>query len=658
MPTNLSVYPALPADPNALVFTPEAFGACPDGIGDNSPALQSAIDRIQSTLTHGILFVPSGTYRLSGQVDLWRGIRLIGFGPTRPIFLLGENTPGYQHGQERYMIFFRDRRPPVGEEPIDAQNTTFYSGIRNIDFEIREGNPAAIALRYRVAQLSSLEYIEFRIGSGLGAIEATGNQIQHCVFRGGEFGIRTDKTSPWWQALVADCLFEGQRRVCVDSHDAGLTMLRCAFRDAPEAVTVPEMKTEQLFMKDCRMERIPRSGVSMSLIRHAGNHLNLINISCSEVPLFFDIQRKKYNPHLIHDPIKAPSTDYVVEDMHAGLSVYWADGRVYGRKAEFKANVRPVTDGGAGSMALWQMPDGLTALPPMPEWINVRTCGARGDGFTDDTEAFRKAIETGRVVYVPTGRYLVTDTIRLRSDTGLIGLHCHETMFVMPDHTKGFDDPHSPKAMFEIPRGADCQVRGIGIDAGYNRGSIAFRWLGSPRSLMEDVYFDFGGTGRASVKGTGRMHALLVEDGGAGVFQNVWIPDVLSRDGLHVRNTSTPGQIWLMSVEHHEQVECVFDHVRNWLVCALQTEEDTGSEYALSLRLADCEDLVFTNLFQYRIMSIDIRHPYASYVERCREIRFRGVHIFSQGATPFDDMALVDGAGPIGEREAAYVRFE
>jgi polygalacturonase len=52
----------------------------------------------------------------------------------------------------------------------------------------------------------------------------------------------------------------------------------------------------------------------------------------------------------------------------------------------------------------------------MPEWINVRTCGARGDGFTDDTEAFRKAIETGRVVYVPTGRYLVTDTIRLRSE--------------------------------------------------------------------------------------------------------------------------------------------------------------------------------------------------------------------------------------------------
>jgi hypothetical protein len=39
----------------------------------------------------------------------------------------------------------------------------------------------------------------------------------------------------------------------------------------------------------------------------------------------------------------------------------------------------------------------------------------------------------------------------------------------MPDHTKGYDDPHSPKAMFEIPRGADCQGARHRIDAGYNR---------------------------------------------------------------------------------------------------------------------------------------------------------------------------------------------
>lgn len=658
MPTCTSVYPLQPEDPRALVFTPEAFGASPDGTGDNTPALQAAVDRIQSEQTHGILLVPSGIYRLGGPVDLWRGIRLIGFGAVRPVFLLAENTPGYQHGAGRYMIFFRDRRPPAGEEPIDAQNTTFYSGIRNIDFEIREGNPAAVALRYRVAQLSSLEYVDFRIGSALGAVEAIGNQIQHCTFHGGEFAVRTGKTSPWWQALIADCTFEGQRRVCVDSHDAGLTMLRCGFADAPEAVTVPEMETEQLYMKDCRMERIARSGVSMSLIRHERNHVNLENIVCVDVPLFFDIQRKRYNPHLLHDPIHAPAREYVVEEMHAGLSVYWRDGEVRGRKAEFKANVRALPEGSAADLRFPAGPEALTDLPPMAEWVNVRDCGAEGDGKADDTEAFRTAIARGRVVYIPMGRYRLTDTLRLLSDTCLIGLHCHETMFSLSDHTHGFDDPDASRALIEIPRGASSQVRGIGIDAGYNRGSVAFRWLGTPDSLLEDVYFDFGGTGRTSFKGTGRLHALLVEDGGAGVFQNIWIPDVLSRDGLHVRDTSACGQIWLMSVEHHEQVECVFERARGWRIHALQTEEDTGSEYALSLRLTDCADLEFANLFQYRIMAIDIPHPQATVIERSCGIRFRGVHIFSQGSTPYDTMAQVDGGLPVREREAAYVRFD
>jgi hypothetical protein len=76
-------------------------------------------------------------------------------------------------------------------------------------------------------------------------------------------------------------------------------------------------------------------------------------------------------------------------------------------------------------------------------------------------------------------------------------------------------------------------------------------------------------------------------------------------------------------------VECVFDHVRNWLVCALQTEEDTGSEYALSLRLADCEDLVFTNLFTIRICQSIFATPMPATWKRCREIRFRWVHIFT-----------------------------
>jgi hypothetical protein len=52
---------------------------------------------------------------------------------------------------------------------------------------------------------------------------------------------------------------------------------------------------------------------------------------------------------------------------------------------------------------------------------NVKTYGAAGDGTTDDTEAFKAAVAAaeadGLPVYVPGGKYLVTDTIELNSVT-------------------------------------------------------------------------------------------------------------------------------------------------------------------------------------------------------------------------------------------------
>ncbi len=53
-----------------------------------------------------------------------------------------------------------------------------------------------------------------------------------------------------------------------------------------------------------------------------------------------------------------------------------------------------------------------------PDCINVRVCGAVGDGKSDDTVAFERALDQGREqkrpVYVPRGQYLITRTLRLR----------------------------------------------------------------------------------------------------------------------------------------------------------------------------------------------------------------------------------------------------
>ncbi|MGF7029799.1 nitrous oxidase accessory protein NosD [Paenibacillus mucilaginosus] len=73
---------------------------------------------------------------------------------------------------------------------------------------------------------------------------------------------------------------------------------------------------------------------------------------------------------------------------------------------------------------------GAAAAPPVvsetPLWLNVKTYGAQGNGFQDDLSAFRSAVEAanragGGVVYVPSGRYLLSGPVTLGSKIRLVG---------------------------------------------------------------------------------------------------------------------------------------------------------------------------------------------------------------------------------------------
>jgi hypothetical protein len=57
-----------------------------------------------------------------------------------------------------------------------------------------------------------------------------------------------------------------------------------------------------------------------------------------------------------------------------------------------------------------------------PDVVNVKNFGARGDGQTDDTQAFRKAIAAGDKVFVPRGTFLLSGELRLKANTHLFGL--------------------------------------------------------------------------------------------------------------------------------------------------------------------------------------------------------------------------------------------
>ena len=124
-------------------------------------------------------------------------------------------------------------------------------------------------------------------------------------------------------------------------------------------------------------------------------------------------------------------------------------------------------------------------------------------------------------------------------------------------------------------------------------------------------------------------------------FKNIWMP-TSGPDGLHISDTRAR-PVWMISVEHHLDVEVVLENVSNWKIVALQTEENLGSEYACSICIENCWDLEIANLFQYRVQAIDIQHPYATAINNCKNVTINGIHCFSIGPTPFTNAARIDG---------------
>jgi len=93
---------------------------------------------------------------------------------------------------------------------------------------------------------------------------------------------------------------------------------------------------------------------------------------------------------------------------------------------------------------------GSAPLPIYPVSMNVRQFGAKGDGTTDDTAAFIKALETappGSAVFVPEGRFVITKVLRIsRSNIVLRGKDPEKSILVMPKSLTDVERQKNPHA--------------------------------------------------------------------------------------------------------------------------------------------------------------------------------------------------------------------
>ncbi|MDH6358717.1 glycosyl hydrolase family 28-related protein [Parabacteroides sp. PF5-9] len=642
-----SVYTQRPDDPEAYYFTAENYGIKADGKTDVTDALQAAINQVKKEKSFGILFIPEGKYLISKTIHVPNAIRLIGYGKKRPEIILGRNTPGYQQ-EQNYMIWFTGGLVEEGQTPRDAGAGTFYSALSNIDMRIEKGNPQAVAIRSHFAQHSFISHCIIQAGEGKAGIYDVGNEIENIKIYGGDYGIDSGRTSPGWPMMMVDTYFEGQRKAAIRTREVGFAIVNMYVKNVPVALEMQEGRVDRLHIENSYFENVSKAGIIVSIENNSFSQLNLMNLYCKNVPTLIQYlqsgktvtmkdrmyQVKDYTYGLVMNDMNTPSDYKTISDIVP--------------LAQFPA--RPAND--------------VPALPAMETWVNLRDLGAKGDGETDDTKIIQEAIANHTNIYVPQGWYRITETIKMKPDTRLIGLHPFGTQFILKESEPAFSGFGAPKPILESSVGGDDILNGIGMNTGgYNYRAVGCKWMAGEQSLMNDVKYVGGhGTMRKPTPGqetsrqggqnrTPRISSptnpiaaqgldlawdnqywsLWITNGGGGTIKDIWTASTYASSGLYVSHTATPGRIYAMSLEHHVRNEARFENVSNWKMYAFQFEEEgrEGKDCKM-MEVSNCKDLLFVNVWIYRVIRAFTPQEFGIRLWNSENIEFRNMHNYTQ----------------------------
>ena len=631
-----SVFTDRPVDEAAIYFTPENFKVKADGRMDVSEALQEALNRTkQKENGCGILFIPEGVYKLNKTIYIPSGVRIIGYGGKRPVFVLAKQAPGFQEvtretAKGKYLFWFIGGGYRPGGRIGDANAGTFYSSMMNVDIRIEGGNPNASAIRAHFAQHCSISNVTIHVGKGRAGIVDAGNHLENIAIYGGEYGIDTDKSAPGWPIMLLNSYFEGQRKSAILTNEGGLTIVRMRAKNVPVAVEIKENAPDRLFMEDCIFENVHRTGVILTDAGNAATQINLRNIQCKNVPMFA-LER------FTNQQIPGKEKTYRVTRFTFGFNAdSLEDTPQIVRRTETEP-IKSITPLDTGDTPM---------LPATEQWINIRNLGAKGDGFSDDTHIFQEAVQKYANIYIPQGWYVVKEPLTLKQNTNLIGLHPGTTILLSLGGNPAFSGFGAPQAQLTTPQGGKNIVCGIFLNAdAYNYRAVNCKWMAGEGSYMYDVKFSghdkarFFHNGQSAANPlekpmsiTPETHDLItrawdnqhwslwITNGGGGSFRDIWTANEYSSAGLYISHTDTPGRIYGMSLEHHLRNEAIFRNVANWKIYDFQFEVEAEGIDTQPLDLIDCKNLTFANFYSYRVSRMLKSYPSAIRTWNCKDI--------------------------------------
>ncbi len=193
---------------------------------------------------------------------------------------------------------------------------------------------------------------------------------------------------------------------------------------------------------------------------------------------------------------------------------------------------------------------------------------AKGDGITDDTEAIQKALDdhpnSGAILYLPHGIYLVSDTLRWPDapkgkggseykNVRLQGQSRMGTVVLLKDAAEGFGNPREPKGLvWTGPAPAQRfsnEIRDLTLHTGNdNPGACGAQFHANNQGNMTDVFVVSGdGRGVAGIdmRFTGEIGPLLLKNIAViGFDYGVWTGGMINSqtiEGIYLADQNKAG---------------------------------------------------------------------------------------------------------------------
>lgn len=386
------------------------YGAVPDDEGDDTAAIQAALDAYPNG--NRIIYLPPGAYLVrdtlrwpagdSGGNAQKRTI-LQGAGESLSVLRLPENTGGFTDGGKPKPLIWTGGAP--------AQR--FRNAVRDLTIEIGPRNTGAIGLQFNASNQGTIRNLTIRASEGSGKIgldlghcdEIGPLLVRHLTVTGFEIGISTKW--PVNSNTFEHVLLSNQRRL--------------GWWNYHQMVFVRDLVSEN------RVPSIFNEKDSWGTVTLLGAHLHAVNPDGNTPAIHNQRQIYLRDVEVLGYRLAVNNDDKGRDKGDVGPPGLIAEDTSHKNVRSLFREVGDGTFAQAGETTHLPVKE-TPVVPwgdPAKEWANLLDFGADATGATDASAALQKAIDSGaKTIYLPAGaNFLFTTTVEIRGPVQrLIGL--------------------------------------------------------------------------------------------------------------------------------------------------------------------------------------------------------------------------------------------